>query len=251
MNIGLWNIDHPETAAASEKKERRFAGVCNYLIERDCDAYVIVEANSAIELPGYFCARSAPSPFKSSRRFYGPPNSYYQVAIYSKTAIESIEPAEPVNGLRCAYGALWPVKTLYGNVITIKDQWSKSSQKTYADRLDEQIEAIRTLPVSGTLVAGDFNLRLDWKQKKFAHRRIKEELAESGWIWPTEERIDTVQHVLHSKDLKVQLTADHSVKYDSEHEYGLSDHPFIRISVERMRAGRDDLAQRRGERGEN
>ncbi|MDY0356963.1 MAG: endonuclease/exonuclease/phosphatase family protein [Sedimentisphaerales bacterium] len=231
MKIGLWNVDHPEKASGSEKKERRFDDVVDYLVRADCDAYIITEANAAIRLPGYFCELSAHSPFKSSRRFYGPPNSYHQVAVYSRSPLRRVELAEPVNGLRCRISGAGDLKEVYGNVITIKDQWRKDSSKTYSDRLDEQIQAIQRLPSCGVLVAGDFNLRLGWPQRLFAHRRIKAELSACGWVWPTETRGDTVQHVLHSNDLDLQLTIDQSVKYDRSAGTGVSDHPFIQISV--------------------
>lgn len=231
MKVALWNIDHPETASGSRKKQERFDRIVEHLIRADCDAYVITEANAAIRLPGYSCELSAESPFRSSRRFYGQPNGYHQVALYSRSPLQPVELAEPVNGLRCRIADAGRLKEVYGNVITIKDQWRKDSLKTYSDRLDEQIQAIQTLPRCGVLVAGDFNLRLGWTQKQFAHRRIRTELAASGWIWPTEAREDTVQHVLHSNDLNVELTVDHGVKYDKSRGTGLSDHPFIRLAV--------------------
>jgi hypothetical protein len=80
-------------------------------------------------------------------------------------------------------------------------------------------------------VAGDFNLRLGWPQKLFAHKRIKDEIGRRGWAWPTEKRDDTVQHVLHSEDLKVTLDFDFSVKYSEDRSLGLSDHPFVVISA--------------------
>jgi len=230
MKIGLWNIDHPETASCSDKKEQRFQNVLNYLMQADCDAYVLGEANAAIQLPGYCCELSEESPFKSSRRFCSAPNVYHQVAIYNRRSLERIEVADAVNGLRCSITDTSPLKELYGNVITIKDQWKESSSKTYFDRLKEQIQAIRTLPDRGVVVAGDFNLRLGWPQKRFAHCRVKEDLAAKGWVWATKDRDDTVQHVLHSSDLKVTLTVDHDVKYGAG---GLSDHPFVEISVAR------------------
>jgi hypothetical protein len=231
MKIALWNIDHPETVSGSRKKQQRFDRIVEYLVRADCDAYIITEANAAIRLPGYSCELSAESPFKSSRRFYGQPNGYHQVAVYSKTAIQQVQVAEPVNGLRCSIADAGPIQEIYGNVITIKDQWRKDSAKTYSDRLDEQIHAIRALPHCGVLVAGDFNLRLGWPQKQFAHRRIRADLADHGWLWPTEAREDTVQHVLHSDDLDVELAVDHGVKYGKSRGTGLSDHPFIRLAV--------------------
>ncbi len=231
MRIGLWNIDHPEASSGSNRKEQRFKGVVDYLLQADCDVYVITEANAAIQLPGYGRELSSASPFKNVDRFYGSPNAYHQVAIYSRRSLQKSEVVEPVNGLHCSVADSSPLKQLYGNVITIKDHWSKASRKTYSDRLDEQVDAIRELPRHGTVIAGDFNLRLGWPQKQSAHRRIKEVLAANGWVWPTETREDTVQHVLHSEDLSVTLAIDHGIKYDSADGGGLSDHPFIEMSV--------------------
>lgn len=231
MKIGLWNIDHPETGSGNDRKEQRFQGVVAYLAQADCDVLIITEANAAIGLPRYLCERSVESPFKSSRRYYGSPNIYHQVAIYSRDPITRIEVVEPINGLGVTLGGGDHSMILYGNVITIKDQWSRTSDLTYADRLNQQIEAIRNLPCQRTLVAGDFNLRRGWPQKQFAHARIKLDLAAEGWLWPTEDRDDTVQHVLHSQDLHVDLELDFSVKYDEGETTGLSDHPFMRLSV--------------------
>ena len=231
MKIGLWNIDHPETLSGMTKKERRFHDVTEYLRKADCDAFIITEANAAIELPGYFRELSEESPFKAKGRYYGGANSYHQVAIYSRTPICRLKIAEPINGVLCEVSDCGCLRQLYGNVITIKDQWSSTSLKRYSDRLEEQIEAIQNLRRDGALIGGDFNLRLGWRQKLYAHRRIKEQLAANGWAWPTEIRDDTVQHVLHSPDLEVELALDTGIKYQSVVHGGLSDHPFIRIEV--------------------
>jgi hypothetical protein len=231
MDIGLWNIDHPETGSGKKKDEQRYHDVLEYLVRADCDAYIITEANAAMDLPGYSMEMSEVSPFRSSRRFYGEPNCYYQVAIYSKLPMKAVKVDEPVNGLCCQLPETSPVRTIYGNVITIKDQWSKTSSKSYADRLEEQIQAIHALPSEGTLVGGDFNLRVGWKQKQSAYLRLQDELASTQWAWPTEYRDDTVQHVLHSPGLEVQISFDFDVKYKPSTRDGLSDHPFFRITL--------------------
>ena len=231
MNIGLWNIDHPETASGSASKEKRFKAVSEYLLNADCDIFIITEANAAIQLPNYYFELSDESPFKSSRRFYGGSNVYRQVAIYSKTRLQRLSTEEPINGLHCSVDGFDYLKEIYGNVITIKDQWCKTSSKTYADRLSEQIQAIQNLQKNRTLAGGDFNLRLGWPQKLSAHKKIKDHLSASGWVWPTELRNDTVQHVLHSCDLEVTLDLDFDIKYDKITGDGLSDHPFIRLAV--------------------
>ena len=231
MKIGLWNIDHPESASGSKSKELRFRKISDYLLRADCDAYVITEANAAMVLPGYSFELSAVSSFKSSRRFYGSPNSYHQVAIYSKTPPRRLDVSEAVNSLSVVVGKSGQSILIYGNVVTIKDQWSKTSNFTYADRLNQQIEAIQGLDLRKTLVAGDFNLRLGWPQKSSAHAQVGAKLVPKGWVWPTRDRDDTVQHVLHSPDLEADLTIDFGVKYDSEAKTGLSDHPFIEISL--------------------
>jgi hypothetical protein len=231
MRIGLWNIDHPETGAGVSRKEKRFFEVTEYLIHAQCDAYIITEANAAIELPGYYREFSKESPFRTKRRFYGKPNSYHQVGIYSIRPIQQLEVTEPINSLLCKLLFQERTLLLYGNVITIKDQWSESSPKTYSDRLDEQVSIINTLPTKGMLIGGDFNLRLGWPQKQFAHRKMKEQAVLRGLLWPTETRDDTVQHVLHSKDLRANIALDFSVKYQDGNKSGLSDHPFVTIEL--------------------
>lgn len=229
MKIGLWNIDHPEVGSGNEREEKRFGDVAEYLRRADCDAFIITEANAALQIPGYSFELSAESPFKSSRRFYGPPNTYHQVAIYSRIPLIRTEVVEPINGLQGTLRDNGHTLELYGNVITIKDQWSKTSKLTYSDRLDEQLYAIQRIPQQSALIAGDFNLSLGWRQ--FAHKRVREDLAANGWVWPTENRDDTVQHVLHTWDLNVDLTLDFGVKYGQGRKTGLSDHPFVGISV--------------------
>ncbi len=232
MKIGIWNIDHPETQSRSKRKELRFSGVARYLAAADCDLLIITEANAALRLPGYYSQFSAPSPFIAKSRFYENPNVYHQVGIYSKLPIQAKNIAEPINGLLCEIKGGGKLKQVYGNVITIKDQWSKTSTKTYTDRLDEQIQAIRNLPPHGTLVGGDFNLRLGWKQKRPAHRRFQEELNDSNWAWPTEQRDDSVQHVLHTKEFTAKLSIDFDVKYQKGNNSGLSDHPFFGLELD-------------------
>ncbi|MGB0993731.1 MAG: endonuclease/exonuclease/phosphatase family protein [Akkermansiaceae bacterium] len=236
MNIGLWNIDHPETESGRKREQQRFDSIISYLEQADCDTYIITEANAAMNLDGYSCELSNESPFKSSRRYYGAPNVYHQVAIYSRLPLTRYEAAEPINSLQVILGTLDQPLLIYGNVVTIKDQWSKTSDLTYADRLNQQIEAIRSLSHKHTLVAGDFNLRLGWPQKFGAHKRIKEEIASEGWIWPTEQRDDTVQHILHTDDLNVSISFDFSVKYSKTRSLGLSDHPFVEISASPINA---------------
>jgi hypothetical protein len=182
-----------------------------------------------MQLPGYFSELSSESPFRSSNRFYGKPNRYHQVALYSIYEIRKVPVIEPVNGLYCKVAGHDFIDSIYGNVVTFKDQWS-SSTKTYNNRLDEQINAIKSLPKQRTLIAGDFNLKLGWPQKAKAHRRMKEELMENGWIWPTELNDQSVQHVLHTTDLQVEISIDSKVKR-SQNKKGLSDHPFINIEV--------------------
>jgi hypothetical protein len=230
LKIGLWNIDHPEVSSANKTKERRFRAIQDYLISTQCDMLVITEANAAMELPGYFYELSSESPYRSSTRFYGKPNSYHQVAIYSKYELRKLPVTEPVNGLLCEVIGNGIIDSVYGNVVTIKDRWSSVSEKTYTNRLDEQIAAIKLLPRRRSLVAGDFNLKLGWAQKRRAYNRVKEELKDSGWLLPTELNRGTVQHVLHSPDMKVEVSIDFEVQRN-KNKKGLSDHPFMIMNI--------------------
>jgi hypothetical protein len=231
MRIGLWNIDHPEalhkpgTAAYS-----RYHAVSRYLNRQACDVFVITEANAAIRLPGYQAEFSDESPFLNRSRIYERPNRYHQVAIYSRVHVKPLEIAEPVNGLLCRM--IWHDRPLllYGNVVTIKDQFSKNSDKKYGDRLREQLDAINQLTSSRTLVAGDFNLRLGWRER--SHRQVKELVYRRGLAWPTEARRDTVQHVIHSQEISVKVSLDASVRHTDGRKGGLSDHPFVLIELQ-------------------
>lgn len=232
MKLGIWNIDHPEYGTQSPTKTRRFEEILSYLVGAHCDAFIITEANSALQLPGYCCELSFVSPFKNINRYYGEPNSYHQVAIYCKKPLERIESEEKINGLLCSVKGFNAVDHIYGNVITIKDQWSKESSKKYSDRLSEQIQAIQVLQLNRTVVGGDFNLKRNWSQKEKAYQRIGTELESFGWRWPTKAQTQTVQHVLHSPDLSATFSIDSSVVRKKGTKSGLSDHPFIWVSID-------------------
>jgi len=227
MEIGLWNIDHPETGSGSRRKEQRYSDVLAFLKQTDCDILILTEANAAMKLPGYTCYLSEKSPFRSKRRFYGPPNQYHQVAVYSRIPVKNIPLAEPINGVRCQLPDGYSLKEIYGNVVTLKDRWKKDSSKTQRDRLQEQVKVIQTLPQKGVLIGGDFNLKPGWN--KDLHARVKQELGDKGWAWPTENRNDGVQQILHSPDLNIYVDVDQSPNRKYHPDTGLSDHPFIRI----------------------
>jgi len=182
-------------------------------------------------LPGYQAEFSAESPFIRRSRNYQLPNRYHQVGIYSRRNIEPLEIAEPVNGLLCR--TIWQEQPLflYGNVITIKDRFTDRSSKKYSDRLGEQLDQFEQLTSKRVVIAGDFNLRLGWRQKKGAHQRMKAFVDDHGLIWATWERRDTVQHVIHSRDLCANISIDTSVKHSDGKKDGLSDHPFLLIDL--------------------
>jgi hypothetical protein len=64
------------------------------------------------------------------------------------------------------------------------------------------------------------------------YRRLRDEVAAFGWVWPTEHQDRSDQQVLHSPDIEVQLDVDFSVVHtDPKKKDRLSEHPFISISV--------------------
>ena len=152
------------------------------------------------------------------------------IAAYATCPHES---EEKINGLLCSVKGFDAVDHIYGSVvITIKDQWSKESSKTYSDRLAEQIQAIQHLQLTRTVVGGDFNLKRSWSLKEKAYRRISTDLESVGWCWPTKSQTQTVQHVMHSPDLSATISIDSSVVRKEGTKSGLSDHPFIRVLIE-------------------
>ncbi|MCD6389106.1 MAG: endonuclease/exonuclease/phosphatase family protein [Desulfobulbaceae bacterium] len=231
MKIGLWNIDHPEYYPSSTRRHQRYKEITTYLNRQHCDMFIITEANAAIQMADYRTDFSTESPFLNKNRYYEPPNKYHQVGIYSMHPLERVEIAEPINGLLCK--TIWNDSQLfiYGNVVTIKDQWKKDSDKTYADRLEEQLEIFGKLASMKFIIGGDFNLRLGWPQKRKAHQRLKEFVNIHGLIWPTEERTETVQHIIHSPDLVTTVTIDSSVQHGKENRNSFSDHPFLLVDV--------------------
>lgn len=232
MKVGLWNLDHPEVGSGSVGKESRSGDVVRYLEHTDCDVLILTEANAAIELAGYYTEFSEVSPFRSTRRFYGPPNSYHQVGIYCRRPLQRLEVSEAVNGLLCEVPWGSGHLLVYGNVITIKDQWKKDSNKTHQDRLREQLAAMESLPSAQVLVGGDFNLSLGWTRMLHAHREVRSLVDRVGLVWPTELREDTVQHFLHTPDLAAKVEIDFSVRHVKGGERGLSDHPFLAITID-------------------
>lgn len=231
MKVGVWNIDHAQTGSPSAAEERRFQGIVSYLEQSNCDLLISIEGNTAIKLPGFRAEFSEPSPFRSTRRFYGEPNHYHQVGIYSRLPMQRLSVDEPINGLLCEVD--WEGRPLlvYGNVITIKDQWKKDSQKTHKDRLREQLTAIENLAPSRFVAAGDFNLSLGWSRMLPAHRDLKNLVDRLGLVWPTEAHDDTVQHVVHSPELVCEIGIDFSVRHVKDGEKRLSDHPFMSVSI--------------------
>ena len=228
MKIGLWNIDHPECLHDAGRRQRRYADVLQFLHDTHCDVYVLTEANAAIQLAGYEARFSEESPFRKKDRCYESPNRYHQVAVYSTYSISRTEDiAEPVNGLFCWIDRESRSLFLYGNVVTIKDRWMPESNKTYTDRLDEQLGQIGRLPRNQLIVCGDFNLRHGWSQRKKSYQRLEQVVREHGLEWPTKTTTDTVQHVIHSGDISTSVTVDSSVK-----ERHLSDHPFVLVELE-------------------
>jgi Endonuclease/Exonuclease/phosphatase family len=231
MKIGVWNIDHPEIGTRSRAKQDRYERIVCYLQGACCDIYVLTETNSALQLPGYKTCFSDESPFKRKSRSYAPPNRYHQVGIYSRFSISKMDIAEPINGVLGRFPDAGVISSLYGNAVTIKDQWKKDSPLKYTDRLNEQISAINSLPDRKTIVAGDFNLRLGWPQKAFAHEALGRALESREWVWPTKSQTSTVQHVLHTPDISIEFSLDQNVKETSSAGPALSDHPFLLVNV--------------------
>ncbi len=231
MRIGLWNVDHPETGSGRPREESRFREVSRYLEQSNCDLLITTEGNAAIQIPGYRVEFSEPSPFRSTRRYYGEPNLYHQVGIYSRLPMRRLNVNEPINGLLCEVSWMGNPLLVYGNVITIKAQWKKDSEKTHKDRLQEQLTAIESLGSSSFVVGGDFNLSLGWTRMLPAHREVKSLVDRAGLVWPTELRDDTVQHFLHSPDLEAKVEIDFSVKHVEGGERRMSDHPFLLVTL--------------------
>ena len=234
MKIAVWNIDHPEIDTRSHKRQQRYKSILNILKDAQCDIYVLSEANSALTLPGYKSLFSDESPYKNKSRSYTPPNRYHQVGIYSRLPISKVSVAESINGVLCKIHGSELITNLYGNVVTIKDRWKKDSSLTYMDRLNEQISAIQDLPKEKTLAAGDFNLRLGWPQKAKAHRIVEKVLESNGWVWPTKLQTDSVQHVLHTADLSIDVSINQDVKESTSAGLKLSDHPLLQITLDAL-----------------
>ncbi|MEM8639573.1 MAG: endonuclease/exonuclease/phosphatase family protein [Cyanobacteria bacterium P01_G01_bin.54] len=232
MKLGLWNIDHPEVLQKASRRNRRFNEISAYLSRQDCDIFVLTEANAAIEIAGYNAYFSTESPYLKKSRCYNPPNQYHQVAIYSRLPCKQIKVAEPINGLLCKL--MWRDEPLfiYGNVITIKDQWVKDSNKKYSDRLKEQLDEIERLAQYPCIVAGDFNLRRGWPQKKGAHKAVKQFVEQHNFVWPTENQTHTIQHILHAANLAATFTIDTTVQHNHGKQDGLSDHPYISVDFQ-------------------
>ncbi len=209
MTLTTWNLDHPAQAT------RRFNAIRDHLLDLDSDVLILTEANAALDLPGYQAVFSEASPFIRRGRIIQPPNRYHQVAIYARWPIRKLSSVEDINGVAAEVGEL----CIYGTVLTIKDRWADWSDKRYTDRVAEQCAIIRKLQASGFLAAGDFNFRGTGSYNKVGRERVGELVAETVLSWPTRREERTVQHVLHSPDLKVT--------YEVRDSDGLSDHPVV------------------------
>lgn len=166
MKIGLWNIDHPEYDITKNRHHERFLDISDYLQQQDCDVFILTETNAAIGLDGYASFLSQESPFLNKSRCYASPNRYHQVGILSKVPAEQLDISEPINGVLCKIKWKEHLLYIYGNVITIKDQWKPDSDKKYKDRVAEQLQQFKELINQKSIIAGDFNLRKGWTQKK-------------------------------------------------------------------------------------
>jgi len=231
IKIGLWNIDHPELNQRSKKKRTRFSHVVKYLGSQDCDLLVLTESNSALDLHGYDAHYSDESPYINKTRCYDSLNQYHQVSIISKLSSHQINIEESINGLLCKVKAYDHSILLYGNVITIKDRWKKDSDKKYKDRLNEQLQQFKALLGNKFIIAGDFNLKKGWTQKKRAYNDVESFVSKNHLSWPTADVTSTVQHVIHSNEIKTTIDIDDSVQHDQPGRHMLSDHPFITIKA--------------------
>jgi hypothetical protein len=231
MKIGLWNIDHPENDIKRNNRHKRFLGVIDYLQEQNCELLILCESNSAIKLSGYTPYFSDESPFRNKNRCYGHPNRYYQVSIFSKIPTEQIDISEPINGLLCKIEHQKRHVFIYGNVITIKDQWKKDSDIKYKDRLQEQISQFNQLLGKDFIIGGDFNLKKGWAQKKAAFDQVNSFVTNNNLQWPTARQTTSVQHVIHSPSINTKIKIDCSVQHKNGKKNSLSDHPFFEITI--------------------
>ena len=232
MKIGLWNIDHPEKNLKRSGRIKRFTEITRYIEKQDCDFLILSEANSAIQVNGYSQYFSEESPFYNKNRCYHHPNQYHQVAIFSKNPCEQIAIPEPINGVLCKIEHKNQPIFIYGNVITIKDQWKKDSNKKYKDRLSEQISQFTQLLGKTFIIGGDFNLKKGWLQKRTAYNHVVNFVKDNNLNWPTSEQTNSVQHVIHSDSLTVTaIEIDASVQHEKGKKKSLSDHPFFTIDI--------------------
>lgn len=237
LKIGLWNIAQPYVQTEGSQSDSRFENVQEYLNQQDCDILVLTEANAAIQLEGFIPHFSSESPFQNKSKSTEPPNRYHQVAVYTRLPLSNIAISEPINGLLCELGWNSQQLSVYGNVITMKDQWLTSSHKKYSDRIAEQLTQFEQL-VKGqsVIIAGDFNLRLGWPQRKGAYEKVNTFVEQSNFRWPTKNEKKTVQHIIHSADLQVDINIDGTIQHSQGKHDSLSDHPFIKATVQAIAA---------------
>ncbi len=231
MRIGLWNIDHPEMDTKRAGRLQRYTEICAYIEKQNCDLLILTETNSTIAFPGFTQYCSDESCYYKKSRCYDPPNKYHQVAILSKLPAEQVVIEEPLNGVLCKVEYKGQPLYVYGNVITIKDQWKKESTKKYSDRFNEQISQFTQLLGNTFLIGGDFNLKKGWSQKKTAYEQVYDFVKVNNLQWPTAEETNSVQHVIHSDSLATEIEMDFSVKQNDGERIALSDHPFVTIQM--------------------
>ena len=212
MTLALWNIDHP--AATST----RIIAIQRLILELGCDHVILTETNAALNLPGYTVALPAPSPFINRSRDYRPPNHYYQVGVYSRHGLHSPKKGSEVNGVY-AEATTIPALHLYGSLFTIKDRWAAWSDRRYTDRVEEQCAAIRQWAGPRFIAGGDFNFRGQGSYNRIGRERLAQTVADAALVWPTQQEERTVQHLVHSSDLRTNRYQLFTT--------GLSDHPVL------------------------
>jgi|GEM_PF-1450590 len=219
MKIAIWNIDCPAYNST------KLAQCKAYLEDEKCDLMILTEVNSSLQFNNFNSCFSQKSPYIAKSKNYNKPNEYHQVGIYCKLPLKQIESTEPINTLICKIKLNNQNVLIYGNVITIKDQWAKWSDLKYKDRLDQQMTQIDKIIKHQCIIAGDFNFKYNSPMRKAGYMALANSLEDSNVVWRTKKENRTVQQLIYSNTFKAAYKV---IEVDKK----VSDHPLIVAEVQ-------------------
>jgi hypothetical protein len=181
VRIGTWNL-----AGRWSDAHQRF------LLERDCDVWLLTEVNERLVLPG-FAAHLTESSMADERRWAG---------VLSRHDIRSHSDPHPASAMADTAGLTFCSSILPWRACGSGAPWSGG---THADKTAQAItRLLRHLPRSGLVWGGDWNQALEGPEyagSKGGRHHVKEAVARLGLTVATADlphriaRLSSIDHV--------------------------------------------------------